>query len=69
MDLWISYRYFQCECGETMIEPLDTLQNGTTTKLLSTPESTWCPKNFLLEIKRDICSDLNLFERGLLCFF
>ena len=27
------------------------------------------PKNFLLEIKRDICLDLILFERGPLCFF
>ena len=45
MDLWISFRYFQCECGGTIREPLDTLQIGTKQKkLLSTAESTWCPK-------------------------
>ena len=70
MDLWISFRYFQCECGGTIKEPLNTLQNGTKQQSYFLPQKVHgVPKNFLLEIKRDICSDLNLFERGPLCFF
>ena len=59
MDIWVSFRYFQCECGGTIKKPLGTFQNGIKQQNYFLPQKVHgVLKKFLLKIKTDTFTDL-----------